>query len=87
MNSALLAPSGEKDYSRADFTWCCTALRWGWPPAEVKDRLLMEPLSKAVRLLKERHPDARGRAEKYAEITVNNAADAVFGIGVGDRIG
>jgi len=86
LNGTPLNPELEKDFSSADFRWCCTAFRWEWQPTEVMAQLLREPLSKAYPLLKEHHPAARQRAEVYAKLTVNNAADAVFGIGIGDRV-
>jgi hypothetical protein len=55
------------DISRADFTWCRVALGWGFPVEEVAARLL-EQSSKA------REP---GQGERYAQITVENAAASI----------
>jgi hypothetical protein len=53
------------DISRADFTWCMTAIDWGWSIEEVAERL-MTLSSKA-----------RENGEKYALLTAENAAAAV----------
>ncbi len=53
------------DISRADFTWCMTAIDWGWDIEEVAPRL-MELSSKA-----------RENGENYALLTAQNAAAAV----------
>jgi hypothetical protein len=53
------------DVSRADFTWCMTALDWAWNIEETAARL-MEVSSKA-----------RENGERYAAITAQNAAAAV----------
>jgi hypothetical protein len=53
------------DISRADFTWCMTALTWGWT---VEDT--------AVRLMEE-SGKARENGERYAVMTANNALAAV----------
>jgi len=53
------------DISRADFTWCMTALDWGWSVEGVADRL-MELSSKA-----------QENGEQYALLTAQNAAAAV----------
>jgi hypothetical protein len=53
------------DISRADFTWCMTALTWGWT---VEDT--------AVRLMEE-SAKARENGERYALITAQNALAAV----------
>jgi hypothetical protein len=53
------------DISRADFTWCMTALTWGW---SVEDT--------AVRLMEE-SAKARENGERYALITAQNASEAV----------
>jgi hypothetical protein len=86
LNGAPLAPTGEKSHSHADFTWCCTAFKWGWSPAEITAQLLKEPLSKAVRILKSRHPAARQKAEEYAELTVYNAFKELFGPEEAERV-
>ena len=57
---------GEKpDISRADFTWCMTAIDWGWPIEETAKRLLQESSK------------ARENGEGYAIATAQNAAAAV----------
>ena len=53
------------DISRADFTWCMTALTWGWGVEETAIRL-MEESSKA-----------RENGERYALMTAQNAEAAV----------
>src|SRR6266851_4494357 len=53
------------DISRADFTWCMTALDWDWSIEEVVERL-MTLSSKA-----------RENGENYALLTAQNAAAAV----------
>lgn len=53
------------DVSRADFTWCMTALDWGWNIEETAARL-MEVSTKA-----------RENGERYAARTAHNAAAAV----------
>jgi hypothetical protein len=52
------------DVSKADFTWCMTALDWGWP-VEATAKRLMEESSKA-----------RENGEGYARATAQNAAAA-----------
>jgi hypothetical protein len=52
------------DVSRADFTWCRTALGWGFKIDEVAARLL-EQSSKAKEA---------GQGERYAQLTAENAA-------------
>jgi hypothetical protein len=49
----------------ADFTWCKTALDWGWTTQETAARL-MEVSAKA-----------RENGERYAALTAQNAAAAV----------
>lgn len=53
------------DISRADFTWCMTALTWGWTVEEAADKLL------------ELSGKARENGEIYAHRTAQNAASAV----------
>jgi hypothetical protein len=53
------------DISKADFTWCMTAIGWGWGVEETAERL-MGLSSKAQR-----------NGERYALTTVKNAATAV----------
>jgi len=53
------------DISRADFTWCMTALTWGWRTEETADKLM------------EISEKARENGELYALRTAQNAASAV----------
>ncbi len=53
------------DISRADFTWCMTAISWGHGVEATAERL-MEESSKA-----------RENGERYAQMTADNAAAAV----------
>ncbi|MBZ5729130.1 MAG: RepB family DNA primase [Acidobacteriia bacterium] len=53
------------DTSRADFTWCMTALTWGWSIEETADKLM------------ELSGKARENGEIYAHRTAQNAASAV----------
>lgn len=53
------------DISRADFTWCRTAIEWGWS-AEATASRLMELSSKA-----------KENGEAYAVLTATNAARSV----------
>jgi len=53
------------DISRADFTWCRTAIEWGWSVQDTASRL-MELSSKA-----------RENGERYAMLTATNAASSV----------
>jgi hypothetical protein len=57
--------SDRPDISKADFTWCMTAIDWGWSIEETAKRL-MELSSKA-----------NENGETYALTTARNAADAV----------
>jgi hypothetical protein len=54
-----------QDVSKADFTWCMTAIDWGWPVEDTANRL-MEESSKA-----------QENGEGYALATAKNAAAAV----------
>jgi RepB DNA-primase from phage plasmid len=57
---------GERpDISRADFTWCMTAIDWGWSIEETAARLLQESSK------------AQENGESYAKATAQNAAAAV----------
>jgi protein-disulfide isomerase len=60
--------AGQPDRSLADYTWCCTALRWGWTAEEVAAQLMQEQRSKAAE-----------RGEQYALRTARKAAAAVGG--------
>jgi hypothetical protein len=53
------------DISRADFTWCMTAITWGWRIEETVDKLM------------ELSAKARENGEIYAHRTAQNAASAV----------
>jgi hypothetical protein len=53
------------DVSRADFTWCMTAITWGWSIEETADKLM------------ELSAKARENGEIYAHRTAQNAASAV----------
>jgi len=53
------------DVSRADFTWCMTAIDWGWSVEDAAARLLEES------------EKARENGERYALETARNAAAAV----------
>jgi hypothetical protein len=52
------------DISRADFTWCMTAISWGWSVEDVAARLMQESAK------------ARENGERYAKLTAKNAAAA-----------
>jgi len=54
------------DVSRADFTWCMTAIDWGWTPEETARRLMEES------------GKARENGQQYAIATATNAAAAVM---------
>jgi RepB DNA-primase from phage plasmid len=57
---------GERpDISKADFTWCMTAIDWGWSIEETAARLLQESSK------------AQENGELYAKTTAQNAAAAV----------
>jgi hypothetical protein len=53
------------DISRADFTWCRTAIEWGWSTQATASRLL------------ELSTKAKENGEAYAVLTANNAAKSV----------
>jgi hypothetical protein len=50
------------DISRAEFTWCMTAIDWGWDIEQVVPRLI------------ELSSKARENGENYALLTAQNAA-------------
>jgi hypothetical protein len=56
---------GRPDISRADFTWCLTAIDWGWGIEETAAQLLEESRK------------AQANGEAYALRTARNAAAAV----------
>ena len=63
VDGAPLVHQGDRpDISRADFTWCRTAIRWGWSVKETASRL-MEFSSKA-----------RENGQRYALRTATRAA-------------
>jgi hypothetical protein len=53
------------DVSKADFTWCMTAIDWGWPVEDTAKRLMQESSK------------ARENGEGYALTTAQNAAAAI----------
>jgi hypothetical protein len=53
------------DISRADFTWCMTAITWGWSVEDTADKLM------------EFSGKSRENGEIYAQRTAQNAASAV----------
>ena len=53
------------DISRADFTWCITAIDWGHSPEDTASRLMIESTK------------AQENGERYALDTARNAAAAV----------
>lgn len=53
------------DVSRADFTWCMTAIDWGWNVDATAERLMEES------------DKARENGHGYALLTATNAAAAV----------
>lgn len=57
--------SDQKDVSRADFTWCMTAIDWGWTVEDTAARLLEESSK------------AQENGPAYALLTAQNAAAAV----------
>ena len=54
-----------EDISRADFTWCMTAISWGHGIEATAERLMEESAK------------ARENGERYAWMTAGNAAAAV----------
>jgi hypothetical protein len=53
------------DISRADFTWCRTAIEWGWSKEDTARRLM------------ELSEKAKENGERYAILTATNAASSV----------
>jgi len=53
------------DISKADFVWCMIALDWGWSTTATTARLMQQS------------PKAQENGERYALLTVQNAAAAV----------
>jgi hypothetical protein len=64
-NALPAQEGGRPDISRADFTWCMTAIDWGWGVEETAARLLQESSK------------AQENGESYALRTAQNAAAAV----------
>jgi hypothetical protein len=64
-NAPPAQEGGRPDISRADFTWCMTAIDWGWSVEETATRLLQESSK------------AQENGESYALRTARNAAAAV----------
>lgn len=56
---------GRPDISKADFTWCRTAIEWGWSAAETAKRLMEESVK------------ARENGKRYALRTAARAAESV----------
>jgi len=54
------------DISKADFTWCMTAIDWGWSVEETANRLMEESVK------------ARENGERYALRTATRAAESVY---------
>jgi hypothetical protein len=66
LDRAPLAHGQDKpDVSRADFTWCMTAIDWGWSVDDTAARLLEESAK------------ARENGQRYALETAKNAGAAV----------
>src|SRR5712671_202142 len=57
--------SERPDISRADFTWCMTAIYWGWSVEDTAARLIVESRK------------AHENGETYAITTARNAASAI----------
>ena len=57
--------SDQKDVRRADFTWCMTAIDWGWSVEDTAERLLEES------------DKTRENGPAYALLTARKAAAAV----------
>lgn len=64
-NAPMSHGEDRPDISRADFTWCRTAIEWGWSKEETAARL-MQFSSKA-----------KENGERYAILTATNAAASV----------
>jgi hypothetical protein len=66
LDNAPLAHGEDKpDTSRADFTWCRTAIEWGWSVEATATRLL------------ELSAKAKENGERYATLTATRAAESV----------
>jgi hypothetical protein len=64
-NAPPARDGGRPDISRADYTWCLTAIDWGWGIEETAAQLLHESSK------------AQENGESYAMRTARNAAAAV----------
>jgi hypothetical protein len=64
-NAPLAHGENKPDTSRADFTWCRTAIEWGWSVEAT-----------AIRLL-ELSAKAKENGERYATLTATRAAESV----------
>src|SRR5208283_5588585 len=64
-NAPLAHGENKPDTSRADFTWCRTAIEWGWSVEATASRLL------------ELSEKAKENGERYATLTATGAAESV----------
>jgi hypothetical protein len=64
-NAPLAHGENKPDTSRADFTWCRTAIEWGWSVEATASRLL------------ELSAKAKENGERYAILTATRAAESV----------
>jgi hypothetical protein len=64
-NAPLAHGENKPDTSRADFTWCRTAIEWGWSVEATASRLL------------ELSAKAKENGERYATLTAIRAAESV----------
>jgi len=64
-NAPLAHGENKPDTSRADFTWCRTAIEWGWSTEATASRLL------------ELSAKAKENGERYAILTATRAAESV----------
>lgn len=64
-NAPLAHGENKPDTSRADFTWCRTAIEWGWSVEATASRLL------------ELSTKAKENGERYATLTATRAAESV----------
>jgi hypothetical protein len=64
-NAPLAHGENKPDTSRADFTWCRTAIEWGWSVEATASRLL------------ELSAKAKENGERYATLTAARAAESV----------
>jgi hypothetical protein len=64
-NAPIAHGENKPDTSRADFTWCRTAIEWGWSVEATAGRLL------------ELSAKAKENGERYASLTATRAAESV----------